>query len=340
MKSTSMAGMGMPTDQPMVHNMFMFGTDAVFLSHMPMFTNASHMYQVVLRVALPPDAMKLYQQQQAARPHAVRNLSPNDLFALPELNNGTRTQFTADLFADYTNVGDGDHVGRAYAHSKMVQVEQVVHFHRFDLTQARPTRLRYLLFGTPGQAHLSHYIAKEPDFQHIVSLAGVPAQLTADQLHAGLLVDFPDHPSTPKPPCTPPLAGASSVVPVDQSAPAFDLDLTDADTVWFSTGNLLNTTDPCPPTGPTPNGPATDFARDIAPLFRPIDIDHMGPHGQNIVDLASPADVRDNIGDIIAELRAKRMPPPPDAPWGLDKIARLEQWRTDGFPPIGPGPIK
>jgi hypothetical protein len=117
-------------------------------------------------------------------------------------------------------------------------------------------------------------------------------------------------------------------------ATAFDLDLTGADTVWFSTGNLLNATDPCPPVGPTPNGPATDFARDIAPLFRQIGIDHMGPIGQNIVDLSSPADVRDHIDDIIAVLRAKRMPP--DKPWRPDKIALLEQWRTDNFPPIGP----
>jgi hypothetical protein len=34
----------------------------------------------------------------------------------------------------------------------------------------------------------------------------------------------------------------------------------------------------------------------------------MGPQGQDIVDLTSPADVRDKINDIIGMLRAKRMP--------------------------------
>lgn len=335
MKSTSMAGMDMH-DTPAVHGMFMFGTDTVFLSHMPMFTMASHMYQVVLRVALAPEATQLYQQQQSAHPHAVRNLanSNDDLFVLPDLQNGKRTQFKADLFPDYTNDGGGAPVGDPYLREVSVQVEQVVHFHRFDPTQPRPTHLRYLLFGTAGQAHLSHYIAKDPDFQHILSLATTPTQLTIDQLGAGVLIDIPDQASTPIP-CTPPLTTSASVsvVPADPSATAFDLDLTGADTVWFSTGNLLNSTDPCPPVGPTPNGPATDFARDIAPLFRQIDIDHMGPKGQNIVDLSSPADVRDHIDDIIAVLRAKRMPP--DKPWLPDKIALLEQWRTDNFPPIG-----
>jgi hypothetical protein len=350
MTPNPMAGMDMPdtpdTETPASHGMFMFGTDTVFLSHMPMFTMANHMYQVVLRVSLPPDAMQLYRQQQAANPKLVRNLanSDDDLFVLPDLQSRKRTQFKADLFADYTNAGDASApVPPPYATEVAVQVDQVVHFHRFDPTQPRPTQLRYLLFGTAAQAHLSHYIAQDPDFQHILTLATVPTHLiSADQLGASILIDIPDKSSTPSP-CTPPLTpGASlNVGPALEGArvPDLDLDLTGAVTVWFSTGNALNKTDPCPQGGPTPDGPGkTDFARDIAPLFRPVDIEHMGPNGVNIVDLTSPTDVRDKIGPIIAALRAKRMPPPPDTPWSPDQIALLEQWRTDNFPPIGPGP--
>src|SRR6476620_6632168 len=75
MTPNPMSEMNMPTDMPAMHGMFMFGTDTVFLSHMPMFTMASHMYQVVLRVTLSPDAMSFYRQQQAAKPKAVRNLA-------------------------------------------------------------------------------------------------------------------------------------------------------------------------------------------------------------------------------------------------------------------------
>ncbi|HUO36397.1 MAG TPA: hypothetical protein VMU34_00395 [Mycobacterium sp.] len=341
MKSDSMAGMNMSADTPDAHGMFMFGADAIFLSHMPMFTMANHMYQVVLRVSLPPDAKQLYRQQQAAHPQAVRNLlnSADDLYVLPELQRRTRTQFKADLFADYDN-DDARPVGDPYASAVAVQVEQVVHFRRFDATQPRPTHLRYLLFGTAGQAHLSHFIAKDPDFQHILTLATVPTQLTAGQLGTGVLLDLPDRPSTPIS-CTPPLTPGTSVsvVAADQSAPAFDLDLTGAGMVWFSTGNLLNATDPCAPVSAISDGASTsDFARDIAPLFRPKDIQHMGPNGVNIVDLTSATDVRDKLDLIIAVLRAKTMPPPPDPSWSPDQIALLEQWRSDGFPPVGPGP--
>jgi hypothetical protein len=259
MTPNPMPGMDMSADMPSMHGMFMFGSDAVFLSHMPMFTSGPHMYQVVLRVSLPADATQLYRQQQAAHPQAVRNLqNSEDLFVLPDLQNGTRTQFKADLFPDYTNDGGGQTVGDPFLSGVPVQVEQVVHFHRFDPTQPRPTQLRYLLFGTAGQAHLSHYIAQDPDFQHIVTLATVPTQLSADRLGAGVLIDMSDRASTPIP-CTPPLPGDKSVrvVPADRSAAAFDLDLSGADIVWFSTGNQLNATDPCLPVGPAPNGPAT-----------------------------------------------------------------------------------
>jgi hypothetical protein len=345
MTPNPMAGMDMPDtpdspETPTGHGMFMFGTDAVFLSHMPMFGNPNHRYQVVLRVSLPPDAMQSYRQQQAANPKLVRNLinSDDDPFVLPELQSRKRTQFKADLYPDYTNDRGGATVGDPYLSEVVVQVEQVVHFHRFDPTQPRPTHLRYLLFGTAGQAHLSHYMAQDPDFQHIVTLAMVPAKLTPDQLGASVLIDIPDKSSTPIP-CTAPLSPGTSVsvVAADQSAPAFNLDLTGADMVWFSTGNALNATDPCSQVTPTPDGSGkTDFKHDIAPLFRQQDIDCMGPQGQNFVDLTSPTDVRDKIGRIIAMLRAKRMPP--DTPWSPEQIALLEQWRTDNFPPVGPGP--
>jgi hypothetical protein len=107
------------------------------------------------------------------------------------------------------------------------------------------------------------------------------------------------------PPQTPPLTGVGSLAVVVQSQPSpVEVDLTDGTLVWYSTGNLLNSTDPC--AAPSGNGPATtDFTRDIAPLFRPVDIEHMGPDGQGIVDLTSAADVRDHINDILNQLRTK-----------------------------------
>jgi hypothetical protein len=128
-----------------------------------------------------------------------------------------------------------------------LQVDEVVHFRHFDFDIPRPDHLTYLLFGRDGEAHLSHYITRDPDFQHIVTLGVVPDWLSADQLAAGVLINLTDQPSLPIP-CRDPLTMTSCPVHYQgrPDAPA-TLDLTGATTIWFSTGNMLNATDPCAP---------------------------------------------------------------------------------------------
>jgi hypothetical protein len=58
-------------------------------------------------------------------------------------------------------------------------------------------------------------------------------------------ISFPDIPSLPVP-CRNPLTSPSYRVLFEGlSDAAATLDLTGARTIWFSTGNLLNATDPC-----------------------------------------------------------------------------------------------
>ena len=258
-----MPAMPMPQGQretPAVHGMFMFGSDTVFLSHMPMFAMANHQYQVVLRVTLPPDAMNLYRAQKQQHPQAVLNLAntADDTFILADLQTRTRTQFNASLWPDYTNDGGGAPIGDPFATNVPVHVDQIVHFRHFHPTANRPPDLEYLLFGTATEAHLSHLITTEPDFQHILTLATVPSWAGADQLSGGVQFQMPV-PSTPircVPPQTPPLTGIGSLDVVVQSQPGpVEVDLTGATLVWYSTGNQLNTTDPCVAT--SGNGPAT-----------------------------------------------------------------------------------
>jgi len=232
-------------DQPGFHGMFMFGTDTLFLSHMPMFTMERHMYQVVLQATLPAAIMKEYQTQRT-NPGTHCNLrnSKSDPYALPELKSGRRTSFKADLWADYSN-DQADPVDPPFATEVPVQVEQLVHFRHFNADIPYPDHLTYLLFGRGNEAHLSHYIARDPDYQHIVTLGGVPDWLSADQIDASVELSFVNHASQPVP-CSPPLAAGSEPVLFEgMDEPQFTLDLSGATSVWFSTGNMLNATDPC-----------------------------------------------------------------------------------------------
>jgi hypothetical protein len=76
----------------------------------------------------------------------------------------------------------------------------------------------------------------------------------------------------------------------------------------------------------------TSFARDIGPLFRPVDVQHMTDFG---LDLGDYAVVRDSADAILKRLRSsgpRRMPPPPDQRWTPVQTALFERWIADGFP--------
>jgi hypothetical protein len=75
----------------------------------------------------------------------------------------------------------------------------------------------------------------------------------------------------------------------------------------------------------------TSFSRDIEPLFRPVDIQHMADMG---LDLAIYDRVRESAKDIARRVSGgRRMPPPPDQPWTAAQIRLFERWMAEDFPP-------
>ena len=76
----------------------------------------------------------------------------------------------------------------------------------------------------------------------------------------------------------------------------------------------------------------TSFARDILPLFRPKDVEHMA--GLNL-DLSQYDAVRAKARAIAQRVAAsgRPMPPPPDQRWTKIQIELFERWVAEGFPP-------
>ncbi len=74
--------------------------------------------------------------------------------------------------------------------------------------------------------------------------------------------------------------------------------------------------------------PASSFATDILPLFRPSDIKAMKPEG---IDLSSYAVVKKRAKDIYRKLSAKGMPC--DGPWSKENIRKFKKWMDDGMKP-------
>jgi hypothetical protein len=236
-------------DAPGTHNFFMFGSKTLYVSHMPMFTIEKHMYQVILRVSLPGAVMHGYLEGQGRGRTSWNLMNSAKEIALPQIKAGTLTSFEVDVYKDYSSA-DAAPVGPPFARNVPLTVDEVVHFRHFNFDIPRPHHLTYLLFGRGGEAHLEHYIARDPDFQHIVTLGSAPAWLSPDQLAAGAEICLADVPSLPTP-CGGPLTKRSYPV-LFQGRPdaRATLDLNGASPVWFGTGNLLNQKDPCQSAAP------------------------------------------------------------------------------------------
>lgn len=230
-------------DTPNTHGMFMLGTTTLYLCHMPMFGKEDHHYQLTLQVKLDPASMAAYLADKARNPGQAYNLSnlDSDAFTLPEVVSGQVASYTAAIYRGYSNDGGGT-PGPMIVGAATVTVERVVYFRAFDRTLPRPANLSYILFGDGQEAHLDHYIAADPDFQHLLTLPAVPAWLSTSQLQAGVLVCFAQA-SVPIG-CTPPLNPGMYTVQF-QGLPDAGVPLQVGSTFWYSTGNMLNASDPC-----------------------------------------------------------------------------------------------
>ena len=78
---------------------------------------------------------------------------------------------------------------------------------------------------------------------------------------------------------------------------------------------------------------APGFARDILPLFRPIDIEHMA-HSGILLDQYGYMSVHENAERVYNSIAAKRMPPPDeDATWPQEQVTLLRAWIDAGLLP-------
>jgi hypothetical protein len=83
-----------------------------------------------------------------------------------------------------------------------------------------------------------------------------------------------------------------------------------------------------------PSISTTSFSRDILPLFRPVDVEHMTMFG---VDLSTYETVKAGAQTILDRLTQadpllEMMPPPPHQPWTKAQTDLFERWKEEGFP--------
>jgi hypothetical protein len=198
-------------DRPNIHNMLVVGSEAVFLSHLPMFKGLNeqatdytspHRYQVILEVSFTAngkDVTDIYTKDRQSSPGTkMYTLSPESLVLarlfMPDAQNPALSSFKATVTHGHLE-RDPHHVIGGLE-DVVVKVKKVVHARKFDPAATKPEKLPYILFGKGEELFLAHMITKPPDFDQIVSVKVADHPFTEEELSRGVSVIFPDRDNT------------------------------------------------------------------------------------------------------------------------------------------------
>lgn len=148
-------------DQPAAHGMLLFGQEAVYASHLPMF-HAPHDYQVILKLGLQ-DGKTLAAYEAAKKSFSgIFTLVPG-VMDLSAVISGAKTEFSAEIFKGHFEQG-GVSLGKLN-----VSVEQVIYSSKLN-AQPSGEPSKYLVFGSGGEYFAAHLIDGKPNFDAILSV--------------------------------------------------------------------------------------------------------------------------------------------------------------------------
>jgi hypothetical protein len=180
-----------------VHGMVIVGERTVYLSHLPMFDDPHHRFQVILEASFRNggDPQGAYARDRAESKARRYTLEPRRQ-TLPDLTElvssdparPPRGSFQGTIFRGHFEQSDRHVVVPGVT----VHVARVVHFRELDPRAPGLPRLEYILFGKGDEVFLDHLITRPPDFGQIVPVRIIGHAFTDEELGRGLHVVIPD----------------------------------------------------------------------------------------------------------------------------------------------------
>lgn len=76
---------------------------------------------------------------------------------------------------------------------------------------------------------------------------------------------------------------------------------------------------------------AVSFSKDIKPLFRQVDIDHMKVHGVKLDDYQYMSDATN--AQAVQNTLVRQTMPPGGPFWTPEQLDLYEKWKSDGYQP-------
>jgi hypothetical protein len=183
-------------DRSAGHGCVVFGSETVYLSHLPLFKSSSfntpHDYQVILEATFSKEGEKpqeAYFNDRKKTGTKLYTLSPEN-FILPHIASSTaehpqRRSFRGTVFREHF-----EREGKPILEDVTIEVTKVIHFRKFDASAKKPAHMQYLLFGKGKELFLAHYISAPPDFDQILAVTSEHT-FTDEELGKGLLVTLP-----------------------------------------------------------------------------------------------------------------------------------------------------
>lgn len=155
-------------DAPSVHGMLIFGAEKIYVSHLPMY-HKPHDYQLILQVSLGDQQPKLVEDMKNNPNEAVYTVEP-DTFVLPEMVKQMKP-FNAIIYR-----GHFERHGKPLFKAT-IQPQQVVFFKKLNANEEKPKALSLIVFGTASEGFAAHHITARPNFDQVVKVIGLTADL-------------------------------------------------------------------------------------------------------------------------------------------------------------------
>jgi hypothetical protein len=180
----SLCSLAMAADVPSLHNMIVFGTEQIYVSHLPMYEHNVHRYQAIYEVTFGEKDDQKYRDKKASLKAKFFGISPQQKFTMPSLGKGSK--FRAGLHPGHPEATES--IG-----TLDVEVVRVVHFHPL-LPEGgeRPKVLTYFKAGSgpDGEVYLAHLLttptqgfeSPADQFDQIVRVKRAIAPVTLDKV--------------------------------------------------------------------------------------------------------------------------------------------------------------
>jgi hypothetical protein len=153
----------MGSDKPSTHGMLLFGSEKIYVSHLPMF-HSPHNYQIILELELSKaDKQKYIADKNKNNNYTTYTIEP-EKFVLPDMVNNPKA-FKVNLYRGHFERG-----GVEILKNITVKIVNVNYFKKFNPEEMKAKTSNFILFGNEKEQFLAHEIINKPDFEQIIEV--------------------------------------------------------------------------------------------------------------------------------------------------------------------------